>query len=89
MVFVWCLLNFFMNFVILICFFFLSFFVGVGFYESVEGLVEEDYLLENGEEDIYDGDFDDDNDINDDMIVDGERNGGFEMVSLCFLLYVF
>lgn len=54
--------------------------VGAGPYESVEGSAEEDHLLENGEEDTYDGDFDDDNDTNDDMIADGERNGGSEMV---------
>lgn len=61
--------------------------VGAGPYESVEGSAEEDHLLENGEEDTYDGDFDDDNDTNDDMIADGERNGGSEMVSSRFLLH--
>lgn len=36
---------------------FLSFFVGVGLYESVEGLEEEDYLLEN-DEDFYNREWD-------------------------------
>ena len=60
--------------------------VVAGSYESVEGSEEEDHLLPSNEEDNYneEEDFEDDGTKND-MIADGERNGGSELVSLHFL----
>lgn len=60
---------------------------GNGSYESVEGSEEEDHLLPNDEGGTnYTEEQDEEEDIkNHTLAVDGERNGGSEMVSLHFL----
>lgn len=57
-----------------------------GSYESVEGSEEEDHLLpSNDEDETYNEDFEEgDEDNKDGMPVDGERNGGTELVSSHF-----
>ncbi|KAG0577068.1 hypothetical protein KC19_5G128400 [Ceratodon purpureus] len=50
---------------------------GNGSYESVEGSEEEDHLLPSEDENVYNEEQDEDEDT---LIVDGERNGGSELV---------
>lgn len=52
-----------------------------GSYESVEGSEEEDHLLPSNDEDNNYDDFEDDEQKNGNHVVDGERNGGSELVS--------
>jgi hypothetical protein len=55
---------------------------GNGSYESVEGSEEEDHLPPNDDEDTYNEEEDDEEDAELAVVVDGERNGGSELVSL-------
>ena len=48
-------------------------------YESVEGSEEEDHLLPNDDDDTYNEEQEED--TNHPLVVDGERNGGSELVS--------
>lgn len=50
----------------------------------MEGSEEEDHILTHDDEEIYDDGMEEDGDVKKSMIVDGEANGGAELVRWTF-----